>query len=99
MTVQEYLFTGRIGGLRIWNLPEFGTRASFTIEGPGQHPVVCALEGDVAREFVTRCHEGDIVTVIGFDEARPSTAAAETPWHGRFHVRALRVAEEARLAA
>jgi hypothetical protein len=42
---------------------------------------------------------GDIVTVKGFDEPRPSTAAANTPWNGRFRVRAVDLAEDIRVAA
>jgi hypothetical protein len=40
-----------------------------------------------------------MVTVRGIHEPRPSTAAANTPWLGRFRVRAVRVAEDARFAA
>lgn len=97
--MQECILTGRISGPAIFRVPEFGTRTSFTIVDEGRCPVVCAVEGDVAREFVTRCCEGDIVTVTGFYEARPSTAAANTPWTGRFRVHAVHIAEEARLAA
>jgi hypothetical protein len=47
-------------------------------------------------EFGTRC---DLVVVSGFDEPRPSTAAANTPWLGRFRVCAGRAVGDARLAA
>ena len=97
--MQEHTFTGRIASLVIFRVPEFGTRARFTIEDAGRSPVVCAVEGDVAREFIAHYCEGDMVAVRGVDEPRPSTAAANTPWIGRFRVHAVRVAEDARLAA
>jgi hypothetical protein len=85
--MQEHILTGRIAGLVIFRLPEFGTRASFSIECAGRGPVICCIAGDVAREFVT--HQGDIVVVNGSYEARPSTAPAKSRWAGRFHVRAV----------
>ena len=97
--MQEHTFTGRIAGLVIFRVPEFGTRARFTVEGAGRSPVVCAVEGDVAREFIAHYCEGDNVTVRGSYEPRPSTAAANTPWVPRYRVRAAQVAEGARLAA
>jgi hypothetical protein len=97
--MQEHVFTGRIAGVVIFRVPEFGTRATFTIEDVGRSPVVCAVEGDVAREFIARYCEGDNVTVKGIYEPRPSTAAANTPWVPRYRVRAVQVADEARLAA
>jgi len=47
--MQEQIFTGRIAGLVIFRVPEFGTRARFAIEDTGRYPVVCAVEGDVAE--------------------------------------------------
>ena len=85
--MQEHIFTGRIVSLVIFRVPEFGTRASFTIEGTEGSPVVCAVEGDVAREFISRYCEGDEVAVRGIYEPRPATAAANTPWVARFRVR------------
>jgi len=97
--MQEHRFTGCINGLVIFRVPEFGTRARFTIDDAGRSPVVCAVEGDVAREFIARYCEGDSVTVSGIYEPRPSTAAANTPWCPRYRVRAVQVAGDARLAA
>jgi hypothetical protein len=97
--MQEHILTGRIASLVIFRVPEFGTRASFTIEGTGRCPVVCAVEGDVAREFIAHYCEGDKVAMRGIYEPRPSTAAAKTPWVARFRVRAVRVAKYIRLAA
>jgi hypothetical protein len=97
--MQEHIFIGRIARFVVFKVPEFGTRASFTIEGTERCPVVCAVEGDVAREFIARYCEGDKVAVRGFYEPRPSTAAANTPWVARFRVRAVCIAENARLAA
>jgi hypothetical protein len=97
--IQERILTGRIAKLIIFSLAEFGTRASFKIECGTQSPVVCAVEGNVARELIAHYCEGDMVAVRGFDEPRPSTAAANTQWHGRFRVRAVSLAEDARLAA
>jgi hypothetical protein len=97
--MQEHVLTGRIARLLAFKVPEFGIRASFTIEATEGGSVICAVEGNFAREFITRYCEGDVVTVSGFHEPRPSTAAANTPWNGRFRVRAVRVAEEALLAA
>ena len=97
--MQEHTFTGRITGLVIFRVPELGTRARFKVEDMGRSPVVCAVEGDVAREFITRYREGDEVTVTGIYESRPSTAAANTPWGPRFLVRAVQVVQDTRLAA
>ena len=97
--MQEHTFTGRIAGLVIFRVPEFGTRARFTIDDTGRSPVVCAVEGDVAREFIARYCEGDKVTVSGIYEPRPSTAAANTPWVPRYRVVAVQAAEHTRLAA
>src|SRR5262249_1197167 len=73
--LQEHFLIGRITGLRIFKVPEFGTRASFKLEGPEQGSVTCAVAGDVARDFVTDYREGDIVAVTGTAEPRPSTAS------------------------
>jgi hypothetical protein len=96
---QECIFTGRITRLAIFRVPEFGTRASFHLERAGAPSAICAVAGDVAREFITHYCEGDLVVVRGFHEPRPSTAAANTPWLGRFRVRDIRVAENVLLAA
>jgi hypothetical protein len=96
---QECILTGRITRLAIFRAPEFGTRASFHLEDAGRRPAICAVAGDVAREFITQYCEGDMVVMTGFHEPRPSTAAANTPWVGRFRVRDIRVAEDVLLAA
>jgi hypothetical protein len=80
-------------------VPEFGSCASFHRECAGQPIVICAVSGDVAREFIAHYCEGDTVVVSGFHEPRPSTAAVNTPWHGRFLVRGIRIAEDVRRAA
>jgi hypothetical protein len=85
--------------MAIFSVPEFGARASFHLESAGRRSAVCAVAGDVAREFIAHYSEGDMVVVRGFHEPKPSTAAANTRWRGRFRVRALRVAEDALLAA
>ena len=95
----QRVLTGRIVNLVVFSLVEFGTRASFKIEGIAQCPVLCAVDGDLARNFIVHYREGDIVVVSGFDEPQPSTAAANTPWSGRFRVRDIRVAEDIHLAA
>ena len=97
--MQEHTFTGRIAGLVIFRVPEFGTRARFKVEYMGRSPVTCVVEGDVAREFIARYCEGDKVTVRGTYEPRPSTAAANTPWVPRYRVRNVQVAQDTRLAA
>jgi hypothetical protein len=97
--MRECILTGRITRLAIFRVPEFGARASFHLEDAGRRAAICALDGDVAREFIAHYREGDVVVVRGFHEARPSTAAANTPWLGRFRVRDIRVAEDVRLAA
>jgi hypothetical protein len=96
--MQEHTVTGRIVRLAI-SMPEFRSRASFTIDDTGRLPVVCAVEGDVAREFIGHYSEGDKVVVKGIYEPRPSTAAANCPWAARFRVRDVCVSEDARLAA
>jgi hypothetical protein len=93
------MLTGRITDLVITTLTEFGTRASFRIERAGQCPVFCCVDGNVARELIADYCDGDLVALTGFDEPRPSTAAVNTPWPGRFRVRAVRAAEDVRLAA
>src|SRR6516225_1600646 len=95
----EYIVTGRIAGLVIFRVTEFGTRARFKVEDMGRSPVVCAVEGDVAREFIAHYCEGDKVTVRGIYEPRPSTAAANTPWVPRYRVLDVQFAEDTRLAA
>ena len=97
--MQEHTVTGRIVRLAIFTVPEFGTRASFTVDETGRLPVVCAAEGDVAREFIGHYSEGDKVVVRGVYEPRPSTAAANSPWVARFRACDVRVSEDARLAA
>jgi hypothetical protein len=96
---QECTLAGRVTRLAIFRVPEFGSRAGFHLECAGQLPAIGAVDGDVAREFVTHYREGDIVVVKGFHEARPSTAAANTPWVGRFGVHDIRIAEDVLLAA
>ena len=96
---QECILTGRITRLAIFRVPEFGTRASFHLECAGRPPAVCAVAGDAARDFIGRYCEGDVVVVSGSHELRPSTAAPNTPWPGRFRVRNIRIAEDVRLAA
>jgi hypothetical protein len=95
----ERILTGRVANLIIFSLVEFGTRATFKIEDAAQCPVVCAIDGDVARQFIANYCESDSVTVSGFDEPRPSTTAANAPWPGRFRVRTVRAVEDRRLAA
>ena len=95
---QECILAGRITRLAIFRAPEFGTRASFHLECAGR-PIVCAVSGDVAREFIAHYCEGVPVVVNGFHETRPSTAAVNTPWYGRFRVRGIRIVEDVRLAA
>ena len=97
--MQEHTVTGRIVRLAIFSVPEFGTRASFTIDETEGLPVLCAVEGDVARVFIGHYCEGDKVVVKGFYEPRPSTAAANCSWVARFRVRDVRVSEDTRLAA
>ena len=97
--MQEHIFIGRVANVVIFRVPEFGPRVRFAIEVAGQHPVSCAAEGDLARDFIAHYAEGDEVVVRGIYEPRPSTAAANTPWVARFRVRAVHIAEEARLVA
>jgi hypothetical protein len=92
--MHEHTVTGRIARLAVFAVPEFGTRASFTLGETGRLPVVCAAEGDVAREFI-----GHYSEVKGVYEPRPSTAAANSPWVARFRVRDVCIVEDARLAA
>jgi len=97
--MQDHIFAGHVAGLVIFSVPEFGTRAKFTIEDAGRPSVVCAVEGDVAREFIAHYSEGDKVVVRGIYEPRPSTAAANAPWVARFRVCEVHLARAARLAA
>ena len=96
---QEHILIGRITGPRVFSVPEFGTRASFTLECLGQCSVACCIAGDVARGFLASCREGDIVAVDGIYEPHPSTASPKTPLVGRFRVRALRILESVPIAA
>ena len=97
--MRDHIFTGHIAGLVTFSVPEFGTRARFTLEDGGRPSVVCAVEGDVARKFIAHYSEGDRVVVRGIYEPRPSTAAGSTPWVARFRVCDVRIAEGTRLAA
>jgi hypothetical protein len=97
--MQACFLVGRITGLQVFNVPEFGTRVSFKLECWEQSSVICCVAGNLAREFVTDYREGDIVVVTGLYEPRPSTASSKTPWAGRFRVRALRVLETVGVAA
>ena len=96
---QECILVGRITRLAFFRVPEFGTRASFHLDCAGRPTATCAVDGDIARNFVKYYCEGDIVAVTGFHEARPSTAAVNTPWPGRLRVRDIRIVEDVRLAA
>src|ERR1700746_2440577 len=96
---QGHVLIGQITGLRVFSVPEFGTRASFKLECSGPCSVACCIAGDVARGFLASGREGDGVTVEGIYEPPPSTASPKTPWVGRLRVRALRILESARIAA
>ena len=82
--MQERLLIGRITRLQIFKVPEFGTRASFSLERLGQGAVTCSVAGNVAREFVNFYREGDFVAVNGLYEPRPTTASPNCPLAGRF---------------
>jgi len=97
--LREPVLIGRIVGLQIFRVPEFGTRAGFGIERAGQCTVTCSVADDVAREFIPYYHEGDIIALSGIYEPRPSTASSNTPWAGRFRVRAVRALGSAGAAA
>jgi hypothetical protein len=99
MQAAEQILIGQITGLRVFTVPEFGARASFQLKSSGRCSVFCSVAGDVAREFIAHYWEGDMVVVRGVHEPRPSTAAANTPWVGRFRVRAVSVAEDIHVAA
>ena len=43
--MQEHTVAGRIVRLAVFTVSEFGTRANFTIDEPGQLPVVCNQSG------------------------------------------------------
>jgi len=90
---------GRIAGLQIFSVPQFGTRASFRLEWPGQDSVTCRVDGDVARELVASHFEGGVIAVKGAYEPRPSTASPKTPWIPRFCIQALCGPEAVGLAA
>ena len=90
---------GRIAGLQIFSVPQFGTRASFRLEWPGQDSVTCRVDGDVARELVASYFEGDVIAVKGAYEPRPSTASPKAPWIPRFCIQALCGPEAVGLAA
>ena len=96
--MEDCVLSGWIADLSIFNVPEFGLRASFKIERVGQPPIVCAIAGDVAREFVLFYRQGDIVVISGMHEPRPSTASVNTPWVGRFRVRTVQLASVAGIA-
>ena len=64
--IQGHLLVGRIAGLRVFRVPEFGTRASFRLQCLRECPVTCSVAGALARELVTFYCEGDMVAVSGF---------------------------------
>jgi hypothetical protein len=96
---QEHVLIGRITGPRVYRVPEFGTRASFTLECSGQCSVACCIAGDVARGFLSLFREGDMVAVDGIYEPHPSTASSQDAMGRPPSVRALRILEAARIAA
>ena len=49
---QENILIGRIIGLRMFRVTEFGTRVSFKIESAERCCVTCCAAGDVAQEFI-----------------------------------------------
>jgi len=89
MEQREQILIGCITRLRIFTVPEFGTRASFVLERSRQNPVDCCVADQVARAFIAGYREGDIAAVSGTFEPRPSTASSKTPWAGRFRVRSV----------
>lgn len=97
--MEERFLIGRIAGLQIFSVPQFGTRASFRLEYPGQHSVTCCVAGDVARELVASYFEGDVIAGKGAYEPRPSTASPKTPRSPRFCVDALSGPEAVGVAA
>ena len=60
--------------------------------------MVCAVAGEVAWKFVGNYRDGDIVVASGVHEPRPSTAALNTSWNGRFRVRTVCAASRIELA-
>ena len=90
MEQREQILIGCVKQLRVFTVPEFGTRASFVLERSKHDPVDCCVADRVARAFIAGYREGDIVAVSGTFEPRPSTASSKTPWTGRFRVRSLR---------
>lgn len=72
MQEKEQILIGHVTELRVFTVPEFGTRASFKLDRGGQCSIICCVAEDVAREFVTYYREGDIVAVQGNHESRPS---------------------------
>ena len=50
--MHEHLLIGRIADLTIFSVPEFGTRASFTLECSGQCSVACCIAGDAVRRSI-----------------------------------------------
>jgi hypothetical protein len=87
--MHEHVLVGRITGLQIFTVPEFGTRVSFKIECAERRRAACCIAGDIAREFIANYREGDMIAIRGAYEPAPSTASSRTSWAGRFHVCAL----------
>jgi hypothetical protein len=88
--LQEHVLAGRIVDLTVMTVREFGMRTSFRLDCAGQRSVACCVADDVAPEFIALYREGDMATVSGTYETRPSTASANTPWAGRFRIHAPR---------
>jgi hypothetical protein len=63
--IQEHLLVGRIAGLRVFRVPEFGTRASARLRCLRECSVTCCVAGALARELVTFYCEGAMVAVSG----------------------------------
>jgi len=97
--MEQQQYSGRITGLAIHELQEFGMRASFTIEVPGRYSIPCVASGVLARSLAAKITEGDWVLVSGIAEERPTSASSETPWRGRLRVRTLDMITSRRAAA
>jgi hypothetical protein len=71
MEQREQILIGCIKRLRIFTVPEFGTRASFVLERSKHNPVDCCVADLVARAFIAKATSWRSVARSNLDRQPP----------------------------